>query len=175
MSTWRSRFCPPAESVSVSPQPAVALVAPQPDTGSHRWLWQRYLRGWGGIEAAENEMPAADLHASTGSLHIIKPRGRSQWLHLCPSPHRLHQGPTRWFISAVSPTGFSHPERDGGADEIYACIWDEIHFGKSTCFLWQKEPFAPVSVVSSTRFPATHTSTTPGVRISDGCSCAQCL
>lgn len=30
-------------------------------------------------------------------------------------------------------------KREMGADEIYACIWDKINFGKSTCFLWQKK------------------------------------
>ena len=162
---------------------AVALVAPRPDAGSHRWLWQRYLRGWGGIEAAENEMPAADLHASTGSPHIIKPRGRLQWLHLCPGPHRLHQGPTRWFISAVSLTGFFPPrERWGGWWDLrmymrWNSFWEEhmLPLTERTLLSFSFFCRAPVSVLSSTRFPATHSSTVPGVRISDGCSCAQCL
>lgn len=95
-------------------------------------------------------MPAADLHASTGSVHIIKARGRSQWLHLCPSPHRLHRAPHADLSQLSFRTAFP-AKREMGADEIYACIWDEIHFGKSTCLLWQRgkktfllpSPFSP--------------------------------
>lgn len=92
------------------------------------WTWQRftkvtlrqrYLKTQEGTKASENEMPAADLHASTGSVHIIKARGRSQWFHLCPSPHRMHQGPTHWFVSAVILNSFSHQLRDGGRWDLH--------------------------------------------------------
>lgn len=85
-------------------------------------------------------MPAADLHASTGSLHIIKARGRLQWLHLCPSPHRLHRAPHADLFQLSLQTAFP-AKREMGTDEIYACIWDEIHFGKSKLPLTEKNPF----------------------------------
>lgn len=82
------------------------------------------------LKLQKDETPAADLHASTGSLHIIKARGCFQWLRLCPSPHRLHQAPTRWFISAVVLNVFPRPERWELMRFTHVCR--EIHF-------WGKE------------------------------------
>lgn len=46
------------------------------------------------------------------------------------------------YLSCLSERLFPPRER-WGADEIYACIWDEIHFGKSTwTFSDRKEPFS---------------------------------
>lgn len=78
----------------------------------------------------KSETPAADLHASTGSLHIIKARGCFQWLRLLPSPHRLHRAPTRWFISAVVLNVFPRLER-----------WELMRFThvcQETLFFWRR-------------------------------------
>lgn len=77
----------------------------------------------------KNAWPAADLHASTGSLHIIKARGCFQWLRLRPSPHRLHQAPhmliyLRCRSECLSPPG------EMGADEIYACMSGNSFLGE---------------------------------------------
>ena len=67
-------------------------------------------RNWG---CEKNETPAADLRASAGSLHIIKARGCFQWLHLRPSPHRLHQTPHADLSSL--PFWMSFPARRDGS------------------------------------------------------------
>lgn len=107
-------------------------------------------------EFEKNETLAADLRASTGSLHIIKARGCFQWLRLCPSPHRLHQAPTRWFISAVVLNVFSRLERWELMRFTHVC--QEIHFGgKRTCNSSKgKERLSLPSYVSSHTAPPIH-------------------
>lgn len=121
------------------------LVTPSNSGGvRRRYLWQGRLRRQGGFrDPGKNAMPAADLHASTGSLHIIKARGCLQWLHLRPSPHRRHRGgPTHWFIfSCLCECLLPLPrERAGrergseggwgrdGSETRFTHVWDEIHF-----------------------------------------------
>lgn len=100
-------------------------------------------------------MPAADLHASTGSLHIIKARGCLQWLHLCPSPHRLDQAPHA-DLSQLSFWTFFPAKREMGANEIYACMRWSSFWEEHMQFLWQKRaPFAPISIIFTTMSPTT--------------------
>lgn len=100
-------------------------------------------------------MPVADLHAFIVSLHyIIKARGCLQKLHLCPSPHRLHQAPHADLSQLSFWTSFLPRER--WKLMRFTHLWDEIHFGKSTCNSSDREQlFLLPSPFSSALFPIT--------------------
>lgn len=100
-------------------------------------------------------MPPADLHASTCSLHIIKARGCVQWLHLCPSPHRLH-----WARHAdLSQLSFwaSFPAKwEMGVDEIYAYMrWNSFWEEHMQFYSQKRDPFALISIIFTTMSPTT--------------------
>lgn len=100
-------------------------------------------------------MPPADLHASTCSLHIIKATGCVQWLHLCPSPHRLHRAPHA-DLSQLSFWASFPAKREMGVDEIYAYMRWNSFWGEHMELYWQKrDPFAPISIIFTTMSPAT--------------------
>lgn len=131
------------------------LVTPSNSGGVRRYLWQGRLRRQGGFwDPGKNAMPAADLHASTGSLHIIKARGCMQWLHLRPSPHRRHRGAPHTDLSlAVFVSAFClcrergrEGVRERGRmrerwerDKIYACMrWNSFLGGEGMKLLRQR-------------------------------------
>lgn len=133
---------------------------PPSNSDEDLWGWAKELR------LRKNETPVADLRASSGSLHIVKARGCFQWLHLHPSPHRLHQAPTCWFISAVVLNVFPHPERRELIRFTHVC--QEIHFGgkKNMQFIWGKRaPLAPVSCLKP------HSATDPRRSVMDAHRC----
>lgn len=91
----------------------------------------------------------------------LKPEAASQWLHLCPSPHRLHRGPTRWFISAVFANGFSRQERDGGWRDLRMYMRWNSFWEKHTDFLWQKRTLSCSRLHSLHRCVSHHTRLPP--------------
>lgn len=118
---------------------------------------QRLVR----IEAAENEMPAADLHASTGSLHIIKAREAacSDFISVLAHTGYIRALPTD--LSRLSLWTAFPAKREMSTDEIYMCMWDEIHFRTSTCSLWLKKElffFSLVTILFPTIPSATRTA-----------------